>query len=281
MIEIGQITSKELPVFRNLMRDGTDRLILESKNSFALGITEDDLACGAIVVRMEDEAANIESLFVHPSRRRRGFATELVLWAARAAEEREDMLELRADFAEEAGLENGLKEFFSTLEFRIDETEDMGTYELKAEQLFNHPLLKGNVKHGVKPLSQLSSMESRRFLMEEQQFFDISQKRWDALERDISVVTLSKDDSHYNGIVLFEKDGDDLVMIWARGEKGNPAGLLEAIKGAVKFGEEKYGSDQRILIPCVNQQSLNLLKKMMKEDCKKTETYYQAVFPLV
>ena len=77
-MEIGVLTREVLPVFSTLLLPEAAAQLEADEPPLALGLTEDNLACGALAGRMEGDLFAVTSLFVAPDYRRRGGGTMLL-----------------------------------------------------------------------------------------------------------------------------------------------------------------------------------------------------------
>ncbi|MDE5590729.1 MAG: GNAT family N-acetyltransferase, partial [Acetatifactor sp.] len=77
-MEIGWIDRETCGIFQTLLLPEAAAALKQRKPLLALGLTEDNVACGAAAGELEGDFFNVTSLYVAPDYRRRGGGTMLI-----------------------------------------------------------------------------------------------------------------------------------------------------------------------------------------------------------
>ena len=175
-MEIIRITRENWKAFESLMVVDAAAKILIPGSTFALGAVEDGNACGAIVVELAGQMANILSLYVLPEQRRKGYATELMIEAADFSVMCQPAYGFQVEFSVDLEEENGLEPFFRFCGLRLEEQEEEGCYYCLLEKASKVPILANKKQGGIKSFQNLTLSEKNSLTQEPPLFMTLYMK---------------------------------------------------------------------------------------------------------
>lgn len=276
MVELVNLLEDCPEGFYKLVNDeGYD--LLKSGDCVAIGVTDDDVPAGAIVADPGYEGVGeIVSLYVTPSKRRRGFASTMFYEAVDMLYDFDNMYAVGASFS--GAEENGLKEFFEFLEFDIEKDDTHGTLSFTLSDIAASDKVKGDIDKRVVSLKDaLSSTKNALIARHEavQTFLAYGE-----IDEEISCIVNAEDKEPSDLSCLFVgKSEDSLVIAWAQSAEMS-LDLINMLRFAIVNGLKKYGKDMVVRVPYINETSKKLIEKLVGDKAESVETVWSAYLPL-
>lgn len=240
----------------------------EYVKAFGIGLVVDYEPAGAIVCALDDEegVADIVSIFVRKKCRRMGYGTELVLSAAAFIDQLDLMYQLRVDITEyypirdEEIPENSLGPFFSYLEFKKMECEEVGAFActLSDAEVLNRSVVK-NTPYTCK-LSECSGAKISsvvNFVPGGMEPYLLGK----LLDLDVSVVNI--ENNACDCCVLIQKTEEGLIVKWVQATGGKELLMIELLSRAFLEAKKKYPADTKVIIPYIHAKSKLLIQKLL------------------
>ena len=269
MIELFDLSTEDATPFLNMITAEGQRF-LSGDAGAAVGISEEGKPVGAIVCEISDAfLARIVSLFVKEDRRRKGFGTELVYQALNLLLRKESICRLDVRFTSDS--ENpGIYEFFDAMSFSMSQDETHGAYSLSLLDAGEVPVLKKASSQGITPYARVTRPVKNKIFEAHPMLLRCE------IEESISCVAdAGKDDVESHDCLIFTKEDNTLVMVWAE-STNDKLDLVKMLKYALDKAVEKYGTDISVRIPYINEASKKLIIKMMGEKAVHTESVWDA-----
>ncbi len=241
---------------------------VEEGDAVAIGIYDDDKAAGAVCAYLTDGAAIIESLYVLPEYRRRGFATEMMYRLSLVLSGMEDIYRMEASFSEES--DTGLMELFTYLDFFMEIDEGLGEYTVRIGDMVSSEVLQKARTKGVIPLDDMESAQRKNIIS---LTYPVSYfTRTGNIDEKLSCVM--EDASLFIG-----HEKDELVMVWA--DSGDQKmSLMSMLKYCLDRSIDLYGEDTKMRIPYINDVSKKIIEKLAGDAAHPTETVWTARYQL-
>ena len=274
MIEIYDLSEEDSTPFCEFMTSEVQAM-LNTDSCSAVGISEDGTPVGAVVANIKNsDAAGIVSLFVKEDRRRRGYGTELIYRVLTLLSRKEDLSCIEADFAVTEGDDNGLYEFFSALDFKLEADDMHGAFMISLAEAAESEIFKKASSHGVTPYSK-ATLQSKNMIKAAHPMLNSVE-----IDEKVScVATAGGEGDSCPDCLLFTKEEDTLVMVWADSSE-DKLNLVRMLKFAVEETIKAYGVQTKVRIPYINENSKKLIVKMMGEKAVTAETVWNAALPV-
>ncbi len=242
---------------------------------FGLGVIEDEKAVGKIIFTIDDGVSEIQSIYIEPEYRRRGFATELVLNAADFVTSLDYCPGFHVEFTNDVEFEDNLLDFFKYLEFDIKEAEDVRTYSVLISDIDEKKIKPTKNEANVKKYSELTKNELGLLAMEpvtiENGFIFA-----DHIEQDVSMAVI--EDGEVQAVIIFSAEADGLTLQWARVDEKHKSDLVNVFYESMQAILSKYGPTTKLYIPVINEQSDKLILALFGGKAEIVETKYEATF---
>ena len=275
MREFIRITDKTLHWFQPLLEEPLIRRLTNPESgTYAIGAVEDKTACGVLVFRMGDPAAEILTLAVSPEYRRRGIARGMVEYLCRhawatvtpvvcsfAAPDRQDPVYL----------------FFAHLEsFSVAPEEGMVCRVPLSELPRRKLAAMGGTKGEIRPFYSLPAVIRRQY------FYRLRQQHallWDELDEASCCRPLclcAMDGGEIQAVVFMAEDGPDLELSFAWCAPDHPGQLMALLAQVASLLPEREGD---LRIAAVTQTAVSLVDKLLPGR-EVLARYYQAAWDM-
>lgn len=273
-MRISRINDESLSAYARLIPEEVQDILADGGTYIGLGVEEDGYACGQMVAELDGQVVRIHSLYIDPSYRRRGFATELLIRMADEISRWETVYGYQITFSENLQQENGLKPFLEFCGFELEEEESRGCYSCTLGDI--QTVWKGKrLPMNVIPYRELNK-ELLQQLRQEPPIAlsrDITEER---IEPDCSCVVEKK--NHLEGCLMVEREADHLVLEWVRITPARAKELLAMFGYALEHAIEKYGVEQKLVIPVLNGDADRLLKRLTGDALVPMERCYHGTY---
>lgn len=266
-MQIIRIDNENIKAFSELIPEEIQVMLADGGAYVGLGTVEDDYACGQMIAEIEGQTVRIHSIYIAPEYRRRGFATELLIEMAESICEWESVYGYQIEFAESLEEENGLKPFLEYCGFELEPKEDTGTWSCQLGAI--EPVWENkNLQMLVIPYEQINNELLQQLRREQPAILaqDIDAGR---IEKDCSCVLANK--NRLTGCLMVVREDEQLILEWVRITPTNSVQLLGMFQYAVEHAIEKYGPEQTLVVPVLNEKADALLKRMLRNAVEPME----------
>ena len=166
-MRVGVIDQNQWPLFEPLLLPIVAKALAHGDDVAVLGLTEDDVACGAVAYYMEGRRLQIISFYVAPDYRNRGGGTLLLITLARLARTGSaPAYEIVFDFSVTNEEHEVLVRFLENMGYQQRPTHNGNYYYMTLGQMLTSPYKQQVTKlpPNVVPLRQLDEVEQRVIL---------------------------------------------------------------------------------------------------------------------
>ncbi len=280
MVEIFDLKDKKpFEYYSMLTREGQESF--DNEEAIVFGLSVDGKSAGAIAMEPDGEGAvNITSLYICPEFRRKGFGTELVYTAASYIVNAEGVYRIEATIAESDDIEDGdgLRKFFEWLDFKMEKDEEHGAYSVTIGDISGCDVISKAKPGEFYPYNRILSAVKNRVILEHPALTDAIGNG--KIEEDMSFFADNDlEAGEMSDCIVFVREDRDIVMAWAQAEN-NKMNLVKLFRSAFEAAEKKYGPDQVVRIPYINENSKKLIGKILGDTARETEIVWKGVFPL-
>ena len=276
-LQLGCIGEEQMPYFSSLLLPDAVAAIERGEPVTAIGIAQEEVACGALAGYVENGCFQVVSLYVAPDYRRLGGARLMISQLEELLMEESDIWSMEISFTETGQEEESLAPFLASMGFVAEDDRGQNIYTFTLEEVTQAKALSRPAGKSLKirPFSKLSEDVLRA-----------AQKRGIALasplpERTLMSEQLDRELSH-----AFIKDGrveayaavDDsccgvltLCGLWVGDSR--PIVLYSLLKTVIGRAAELYPPQTRVAVQAVNDQSLKLIRGLAPGAKKVSFTY--------
>ncbi len=276
-LQLGCIGEEQMPYFSSLLLPDAVAAIERGEPVTAIGIAQEEVACGALAGYVENGCFQVISLYVAPDYRHLGGARLMISQLEELLMEESDIWSMEISFTETGQEEESLAPFLASMGFVAEDDRGQNIYTFTLEEVTQAKALSRPAGKSLKirPFSKLSEDMLRA-----------AQKRGIALgsplpERTLLSEQLDRELSH-----AFIKDGrveayaavDDsccgvltLCGLWV-GDP-SPVVLYSLLKTVIGRAAELYPPQTRVAVQAVNNQSLKLIRGLAPGAKKVSFTY--------
>ena len=246
-----------------------------SGQAVAFGLADEGEAAGAIVALPGFEGiATIESLYINPVHRRKGYATELLIEAINQLYSFDNIMSIEADIVENYREETGTIEFFESFDFELEKDPSHGALSFLLEDAARSDKVKGDIDKRVVPFGEALRTNRNKILSEHTMLQRIVADH--ALEEEIScMIERDEDDKLKSSCLILAKEFNELVVAWAECADGT-LDLVNLLRFAVFHALKKYGPKQKIRVPYINDHSKNIIEKLIGDKAVPSENIWKA-----
>ena len=244
-------------------------------DTFALGVIDNEMPLGAIVVKCSPPTAEVISFYVVEEFRRLGIGSSLLFEALTDVMALPEISEFVIPYTE-AMDEDLYSSFFEGIE--MDVIEVGAEYRIKASDALSSSLLLSHMSQEDIPVyayEELLSTERKMLFLEGAGLYDYFLQG--KIREDLVFVVMDESRRNYKACIAFVEEDDELILAWLHVEN-SPMIMMELLHRAMKKVEENGEQDKIIRIPTINSVSDAIVQKLFPD--KSTPTYYakQAVF---
>ncbi|MCR5279602.1 MAG: GNAT family N-acetyltransferase [Lachnospiraceae bacterium] len=243
--------------------------------SVALGIADEGEPAGAIVAfPTDDGTATIESLYINPVYRRKGYASELLIEAINALYNYDNILSIDADIVVNGREEPGTFEFFEAFDFDLEEDPVHGALSFILEDAAKSEKVKGEIDKRVIPFGEALRTSRNKILSEHTMLQRLVAAN--ALDEEVScIIERDDEDKLPSSCLILGVEYNELIVAWAEAAEGT-LDLVNMLRFAVVEALKKYGPKQKIRVPYINEHSKSIILKLMGDKAEPSETVWNA-----
>lgn len=276
-MQLGCIGSEQLPYFSTLLLPEAVQAIEQGEPITAIGIAQEDVACGALAGYVEYDCFRIVSLYVAPDYRHLGGGRLMLSQLEELLLEESDIRSMELSFTVTEPEHETLLSFLTTMGFALDDDRGQNIYTFTLEQLNAAEIMSTTIGKSlrIRPFSQLS-----------EDVLHAAQKRGIALEAPLPELTLTSPQLERELSHAYIKDGKveayvafdysccgvlTLCGLWVGDTK--PGVLYALLKTVISRAMELYPPQTRFALQAVNEQSVRLLQSLVPDAKKVSFTY--------
>lgn len=276
-MELGYLDNKALGGFRSLLLPNVVVAMDVGEPILALGVQEDDLACGALAGQVLDGTFHVTSFYVAPAYRRRGFGKRLMqtLIALLNLElDSPPVFSVQVQFTATLKEHDVLSLFLEALDFTLEPDHGRNVYLFSADKVA--PVLaSGEVPAGVTSFAHVQE-EALRLATNTALAAGIplpeASLASQELDLDVSMAIVSGGRVEAFAAFDFSCGGRlTLASLWS-GDAGSMAPVL-LLRGALCAIRSKYSPDTELAVQTVNAASAALVAALLPEASPISRTY--------
>ncbi|MCD7739124.1 MAG: GNAT family N-acetyltransferase [Lachnospiraceae bacterium] len=260
------ISSKTLPVYQTLLLPESYELLTEGVIQVAIGLTEEDAACGALAGYVGNNAFHITSLFVAPTCRGKGGGRMLVEGLMKALPP--EITEVGASFIITEQDHEKLQDFLEHMGFRSVAVPEP-VYRIRLDELSGLSFFKDSGgkggKGGVLSFRQIPEFAIREAGNELAATGELPfEKPLHQLELDPDLsVGIFRDEKLSSFLVFDHSFGGALTLAYASTQA--PADLPALLRTAFHRAVELYPSEEPVFIQSVTETSDRLISALLED----------------
>lgn len=275
-MQLGSIGSEQLEYFSPLLLPDAAQAIERGEPITAIGIAQEDVACGALAGYVDEGCFRVISLYVAPDYRRRGGASLMIRQMEKLLVEN-DIRSMKMDFTAVVSDNETMFPFLSKMGFLEEDDKGLNIYTFMLDQLASANVWKPAASKSlrIRPFSRLSEDVLRA-----------AQKRGIALETPLPECMLTSPQLERELSHALIREGKveayaafdysccgilTLCGLWV-GDP-DPHILYSLLKTVVERAMELYPPDTRIAVQAVNDQSVRLIQGLVPDAKKVSFTY--------
>lgn len=278
-MQIGLITGKELPYFASLLLLQTAEQLRAGQPVTALGLVQDQTACGAVAGYLEGERFLITSLYVAPAYRRRGGGRLLMDTLQSLIENESGAKEAELRFTVTTEEHRSLLPFLNAIGYSREDPYGKNIYLTTVEKTADSPFFAKAKKSGL-CLADMDDVELallEKFGPKDSMRLPPRGLRSPGIDRDVSVAAVK--DNRLMGLVVCDHSCCGtltLASLW--GAAGNPQLVVSLLRSAFARVKEKYPSQTPLAFQAVTPVSVRLLKGLLPDAEPVSYIYYRPMF---
>ncbi len=223
----------------------------KAQDTFALGMTDDDMPLGAIAIKCDPPTAEVISLYVVEGYRRRGIGSRLLLEAITDAMSLPGISELIVPYSERPG-EDVYTSFFNGVGMEV---VNVGAeYRLTIKDALSSPELsdKFRRREAAQAWKELLSFEQKLLFNEGAGLYDYYVQG--KLREDLVFVSMNEEHNAYRGCIAVAEENGELILAWLRAER-SPILMMELIYRALTQAEQNGEQDKVLRVPTISSVS--------------------------
>lgn len=268
-MDVGYITPEQLPVFRSLLLPDTAYAIERGDPVTALGLTEGDIAVGALAGYLEHNRFQISSLYVAPDYRRRGGGRMLIETLIPFLLKLPGQFDLEIHYLATAPDHKTLAPFLAALGFALEEDKTQNLYLTTVAQAACSPFFgeNGSRSDQILPFAQIPdiclSMADKDLRLDD---VPLPEEPLDSpeLERDISCALVRG--GEVQAFAAFDHSYMDMLTlscVWT-GEAG-PGAIPLLLRQAFLLGSDRYPPETPLVIQAVVPAAAELIRTLLPD----------------
>ena len=273
-MEIGWIGRETCGIFQTLLLPEAAEALKQGKPLLALGLTEDNVACGAAAGELEGDGFNVTSFYVAPDYRRRGGGTMLIETLRTLLKEHCSSLEI--SYTVTLPEHQAIAPFLIAMGFlcRLDYGETI--YGLTLGSLENNSFFarEQKIPANVRPFGQVSHTLLREVYQaaraREEAYLPVPLTD-PALDSTVSMAVVEDNAVRSFAAVLSRQPGL-LELAWV--QSGRPQDMAPMLSAVYAAARRSYPPETLLVVQAVNAASAKLLCAMLPEAAPISFTYY-------
>lgn len=256
-----------LDFFTSFLLPDAALLLKEGKPIFALGLVENEEACGALAGGPRDGYFEISSFFIAPVKRGKGGGKLLLESLKSCMEGQSSLYGIRSDFTVTSGELSMYEDFLRHSGFEFKKPRET-IYSVNLSSLSNSPFF-SKAPGGLRvhqfleiPTSCIRELD-RSVRVSDEAILPLPLDKAE-LDPELSVAVM--DGSRIDGFMVFDRSiNGQLTLAYADSGAGGSAAFSSMLSASYQKALAKYPKDTEIIINCVNAISISLLERLAPE----------------
>ena len=281
MMELGYISSEQLPVFRTLLLPRVVRAMERGEPITAIGLIEDGIACGAAAGYPEGNHFQIVSFYVAPDYQWRGGGRMMMDYLVSLVTDFPGISGLEISFTKTDPEHHALEPFLTEMGFVLTDGKDENLYLISLGQVAQAPFFaaKNTPSPQVLPFSQipnllLSSIDKE--LRHKGVPLPELPLNSPQLEREVSCALVKN--NQIQSFLAFEySTTGQLTLSFAWAGTGGPAGMPPLLRRSFQTASSLYPPETPVVIQPINITSARLLQALLPDAAPISFTYYRSL----
>ena len=281
-MNVGLIDQTQWPLFAPLLLPLVTTAVERGEAVVVLGLTEDDVACGAAAYYMEGTRMQVLSLYVAPDYRERGGGSTLLLTLSRLARNAPTPAsEMALDFSVTHEEHETLVRFLEHMGYQKRPTQDGNHYYMTLGQMIASPYYKPTKRlpEDVIPLRRLDDMELhalRRRAVKSGVFVPVNQLNDPEVEPDVSCAIVKGDIPI--AFLLFSFSGERLTLRCSWDREHQATHIPKMLLYAMAQLTEKYPPETPMAVDAESGSCEELVLKLVPDAQPISVCYYRPFY---
>ncbi|MBD5527276.1 MAG: GNAT family N-acetyltransferase [Lachnospiraceae bacterium] len=273
-MEIGWIDREMSGIFQTLLLPEAAEALKQRKPLLALGLTEDDVACGAATGELQGDVFTVTSFYVAPDYRRRGGGTMLIEALRNLLKEHCHSLEI--SYTVTLPEHQALAPFLTAMGFLCRPDYGETIYGVTLGSLENNSFFarEQKIPANVRPFAQVSPTMLREVYqaarVREEAYLPVPLTD-SSLDAAVSMAVVEDNSVRSFAAVLGRQPGL-LELAWV--QSGRPQDMAPMLLAAYAAARRSYPPETLLTVQAVNAASAKLLCAMLPEADPISFTYY-------
>ena len=279
-MKVGRIDQTQWPQFASLLLPVVTEALEHGENVAILGLTEDDVACGAAAYYMDGNRMQILSIYVAPDYRRLGGGSLLLTTLARLARRGlAPAYEMALDFSATTEEHQDLIHFLEHMGYQKRVSNEGNFYYMSLGQMLASPYNSPSKEPSKDVVSfyQLSSVDLHMLQHHAAQsglvVLPVKHLSDPEVEPDISCALIKNEIAV--AFLLFQKKENDLELTCAWDGAHQAQHIPKMLRYAVSRLREKYPPETRVVVYAVNGTCESLVLKLVPDAHPVFVCYYK------
>ena len=273
-VELGAITNKNYRIFSSLLLPEMAEAIKYNEMVIAYGVVEDDVAVGAVAGTFSEEFFQIQSLYVAPEYRRKGYGTALMNELAELFAS--EYLPIEISFTVTEAEHETLFPFLEKLRIEQEKNSYENIYYSNLEELSKNPLFRKKRINSCVPFAELSPQMFyglERMHKRQQQFIPMPEGGFfgKGIDLELSYAYIISGEIKAYLTVERQKDGFLISSLWSKTPQSAAAVLQMTGSQLLSW----YPPNTILAFQTLNKASYTLAKKLLPEMQPISYTYYR------
>lgn len=275
-MEIGVLTREVLPVFSTLLLPEAAAQLEADEPLLALGLTEDNIACGALAGRIERDLFAITSLFVAPDYRRRGGGT-LLLRALAGVLRAAGVFGVSIAFNCTLPEHETLCTFLAARGFQEQDDDGENIYLTTVDGVLASPFFAAKGAGGaVRRFSELSDAALRAAERDASRGgapLPEAPLTSEEIDRELSAALLEGQET--KALLVFDRSCGCLTLACAWSGTAGPAALPQLLRASAARLAETHAAEEPFAVQAVTPEAARLVRALLP-DAKPISRYFIA-----
>lgn len=262
-MEIGLINESNLEFFQTLILPETVSAIKRGEAILALGLTENELAIGALTGYISGYEFVITSVYVAPDYRHMGGGTMLFDTLDECLEGKTYVRSI--SFVASSDEQLALADLLSYLGYRKEIPEISSAYSVTLKELFSYPMFMKDVSYNLNYFDEVNDMLLKKTTARAlTQSIPLPEGGLLADSIDKSASTLKVKNNEVEAFLVLENHIPGVLLLSAVWNTGNDFTVfLKMLQTSAMVVKKKYSPDTKLVMQVISEESYALMKHLI------------------